>query len=143
MVVETREQQYKRYKKELDHIIKEVLDEENDSDIKKPLQEYRYENISDMVSLKDSGIIALDFTDDSGDVIEQKFVTYQECAVFKNFTACVSKQDVLSTILKTGKILPKFYSIIFLIVQAIAPPTKHLSENIKIILRKFILIFLK
>ena len=72
MPVETHNQCHKRYKNELDHIIKEVLDQEDHSDIEKALKSHQFKNVLDLVSSTDGEINALDFIDENGDLIELK-----------------------------------------------------------------------
>ena len=70
MSVETRDQRHKQYKKELDHVIKEVLDQDNDSAIEKALKMHRYKNVLDLVCSTDGEINALDFINKKCDVIK-------------------------------------------------------------------------
>ena len=50
MTVERCDQQYKRYKKELDYVIKEVLNQEDDSDIEYTLKKHGYKTVLAIVS---------------------------------------------------------------------------------------------
>lgn len=85
MVTETRNQQFKRYKEEVDYIIGEVLDQEDNSDIHRALQKYNYKNLMDMVSSSDSEINALDFIDDKGNVTELKKYDLAKVCLFRDF----------------------------------------------------------
>ena len=85
MSVETRDQRHKRYKKELDHIIKEVLDQDDDSDIEKALKMHGCKNVLDIVSSTDSEINALDFINEKGDVTELTICESEKNSFFPRF----------------------------------------------------------
>ena len=69
----------------LDYIIGEVLDQDDDSDIHKALKKHKCKNLLDMVSLSDGEINALDFLDDTGDVIELKIFDLARVCQFRDF----------------------------------------------------------
>ena len=75
MSVETRDQRHKRYKKELDHIIKDVLDQEDDSAIEKALENHMCKSVLDIINATDDDINALDYVDDKGNVIELTIIS--------------------------------------------------------------------
>ena len=83
MTVETRDQRHKRYKKELDHIIKEVLDQEDNSDIEYAFKQHGFKCALDIISATDGEIKALDFKDAAGDVIELKTYELAKIRIFR------------------------------------------------------------
>ena len=85
MADETRDQRYKRYKKELDHIIKVVLDQADDSGIEQAHKEHRCRSVLDIIIAKDSEINSLDFTDTLGNVIKLTTCDLSRVCQFKNF----------------------------------------------------------
>ena len=56
MAVETRDQRYKRYKKELDYVVKEVLDQDDGSDIEHALKKHGFKCVQDIISAIDSEV---------------------------------------------------------------------------------------
>ena len=72
MAVETCDQRRKRYKKKLDYILEEVLDQEEISDIHKALVKHECKTIIDVISSTDSEFNTLGFKDDSDDVVVLK-----------------------------------------------------------------------
>ena len=85
MAVETRDQRYKRYKKELDHVVKEVLDQDDGSDIEHALKKHGFKCVLDIISATDSEVKALDFKDAAGDVIELKTYDLAKVRIFREF----------------------------------------------------------
>ena len=69
----------------LDYIISEVLDQEDDSNIHKALKQHKCKNLMDVVCLSDGEINALDFLDDTGDVIGLKIFDLARVRHFRDF----------------------------------------------------------
>ena len=73
------------YKKKLDHIIKDVLDQEGDSDIEHAFKKHGYKCALDIFSANNSEIKALDFKDAAGDIMELKSFELAKIRIFREF----------------------------------------------------------
>ena len=81
----TRKEKLKLQKDQLMYVIKEVLFEEEDSNIAKALNSHGCESMRDLIGLLDKELHALDFKNDDGDIIELKTFKLSKLRLFQEY----------------------------------------------------------